>query len=141
MRGSGIAAAVLLLAVAAAGMIADTADAGTVVVHLYFPNGNAWIHVSAGEPIPTEGREALLASGKWYTEDGTEWDLDAPVTENLTLYRDGPPAPEPEPQPEPEPEPIPEAPEKGPGIGAMACAGLIAAGLIGAAGWMFLRRK
>ncbi|MBR2697768.1 MAG: hypothetical protein IKE76_04180 [Clostridia bacterium] len=156
MRGSGIAAAILLLAVASAGMIAGTADAedpAAYVVTFYDAEkqqiGTATAWRWYGYIVPPEDIPPLPEGCGYYTQgdpgpDGwvditaCTWDSTEPVKFDTSVYiwdashvsPDSPPY-------------VPSSPEpdrEGPGVGAMVCAGLIAAGLIGAAGWMFLRR-
>lgn len=113
MRAQAIITA-CLLALCLPALTADESSA-TCTVHAVYSNGQAWLPVVDGWPLPDDQIEWMEAQGTWHLEDGTAWDPHSIITESITVIQDGvvypaPDTPDPEPwnpEPAPDPEPTP----------------------------------
>ena len=146
-----LAAAIIALCLPA--ITAEESTAATCTVHQVYADGQAWLPVNGGWPLPDDQIEWMEAQGTWHLEDGTPWDPHSIITESITVVLDGvtypqepeptpdPPAPDPIPEPTPAPMPEPTPKSEGGGGTDMLVAAIGIGAMLAAVGILVLARR
>ena len=139
MKGP-IAAVMALALVMAPLVMADEAEASSVVTFHYDNGGALYRETATGAPLNTTGIEATVGLGDWYYSDGTQWTAGDIITGDTDLYLGGPPAPPPEPDPGDDPVESDPGPKGTPAWVGL-CGGIIASAMVLVVAYIIYRRR